>query len=320
MRKCTDHPNRLEGWSTFQPGRLREIDVRFRHLPWNVDRLMDLLGIAGTLRVIDVGCGGGMFTRMIARHLDPASELVGIDIDPDMLAAARTESAREKLPLEIDWRPGEIDELPAPDRWADLTVCHTLLCNLVDVPRALVEMVRVTRPGGVVAAVEPSRRYLNYDPFISERLKQLSAKASRIVGAHLAWLRSRTQDPNPTPIPPEQLPARYPELFHRAGLTDVILDCDPCTFLLSDPRFDRDELVRWFADYADELDATREHHRTLFVGPDGMTEHEFDEYHALRVESYRRYARNPELIASTHYVQTSFDVIVRGTVPEAPRT
>jgi len=51
-----------------------------------------------------------------------------------------------------------------------------------------------------------------------------------------------------------------------------------------------------------------------------MTEHEFDEYHALRVESYRRYARNPELIASTHYVQTSFDVIVRGTVPEAPRT
>jgi len=210
MRKCTDHPNRLEGWSTFQPGRLREIDVRFRHLPWNVDRLMDLLGIAGTLRVIDVGCGGGMFTRMIARHLDPASELVGIDIDPDMLAAARTESAREKLPLEIDWRPGEIDELPAPDRWADLTVCHTLLCNLVDVPRALVEMVRVTRPGGVVAAVEPSRRYLNYDPFISERLKQLSAKASRIVGAHLAWLRSRTQDPNPTPIPPEQLPRDTP--------------------------------------------------------------------------------------------------------------
>ena len=256
-----------------------------------------------------------MFTRMMACRLEADSEVVGIDSDPEMLRAAQEASTDEALPAAIDWRAGEVDELPVPDDWADLTVCHTLLCNLADVPRALEEMTRVTRPGATVAAVEPSRRYLNYDPLMPERLKELSGKAGRIIGAHLAWLRSRTQDGNACTVAPEQLPARYPELFAGVGLTEVRMDCDPCVFLLSDPRFEGDELARWFAEYADELEATRDHTRTLLEGPDKMSRQEFQDYYDLRVESYRRYARQPELIAETHRVQASFDVIVWGLVP-----
>jgi SAM-dependent methyltransferase len=51
---------------------------------------------------------------------------------------------------------GEAERLPYPDATFDLTTCQTVLIHLADPAAALAEMIRVTKPGGLVAVAEPN--------------------------------------------------------------------------------------------------------------------------------------------------------------------
>ncbi len=90
-------------------------------------------------RVLDVGCGTGWFTRRLA-HAGYA--VTGLDIDSDMLAVAR-----EKTPHGIIWQQGDATQLPFDDDSFDCVVALTSLCFVSDWPRAVAEIVRVTRGG-----------------------------------------------------------------------------------------------------------------------------------------------------------------------------
>ena len=92
--------------------------------------------------VLDVGCGSGEFTSVLAE--ESPGRVVGADRDPDLLAAADCEGVR-----------ADAHTLPFPDDTFDVVACQALLVNLPDPARALRELVRVTRSGGRVAAVEP---------------------------------------------------------------------------------------------------------------------------------------------------------------------
>jgi len=93
-------------------------------------------------RVLDVGCGSGEFTAVLAE--ESPGRVVGADRDPDLLAAADCEAVR-----------ADAHTLPFPDDTFDVVACQALLVNLPDPTRALREFARVTRAGGRVAAVEP---------------------------------------------------------------------------------------------------------------------------------------------------------------------
>jgi ubiquinone/menaquinone biosynthesis C-methylase UbiE len=99
-------------------------------------------------RALDAGCGTGIYTR---RLVGRGAIVTGIDRDPEMLAAARL-----KAPS-ATFIEGEITALPFAADSFDLSVAVALLCFVEDPPRAVAELVRVTRPGGRVVLAELGR-------------------------------------------------------------------------------------------------------------------------------------------------------------------
>jgi SAM-dependent methyltransferase len=100
------------------------------------------------LRLLDAGCGPGSITLGFARVITPG-EVVGIDIEPAMVEAAR-QSARKSEVTNARFEAGNAMELPFSDGAFDAVFAHTLLEHVPDPQRVVGELRRVLKPGGVV--------------------------------------------------------------------------------------------------------------------------------------------------------------------------
>ncbi len=101
-------------------------------------------------RLLDVGCGPGTITADLAAHLAPG-EVVAIEREQtvvDEAAAVARERGLGNMTVEI----GDVYHLAYDDGAFDVTHAHQVLQHLSDPVAALIEMRRVTRPGGIVAA------------------------------------------------------------------------------------------------------------------------------------------------------------------------
>jgi ubiquinone/menaquinone biosynthesis C-methylase UbiE len=98
------------------------------------------------LRWIDVGCGNGAFTEELVTRCAPAA-VVAIDPSDEQLAFAR---ARPGTGM-VDFRNAGAQELPFPSASLDVAVMALAISFVPDPARAVLEMARVARPGGIVA-------------------------------------------------------------------------------------------------------------------------------------------------------------------------
>lgn len=105
----------------------------------------DAAGVGPGQRVLDVACGTGALTCVVAERVGPNGSAVGLDANPDMLAVAR------RKPVRVDWREGRAESLPFPDRSFDAVVSQFGIMFFEDRRSALREMMRVLRPGGRLA-------------------------------------------------------------------------------------------------------------------------------------------------------------------------
>lgn len=108
--------------------------------------------------VVDVGCGSGYSLPKLAQRFLPR-ELIGVDIDPEMLKVAKEELAR----ADVDARliQSSSTQIPLPDGYADLLFCHQTFHHLVEQEAALAEFLRVLKPGGILLFAESTRRYIH---------------------------------------------------------------------------------------------------------------------------------------------------------------
>jgi SAM-dependent methyltransferase len=104
-------------------------------------------------RVMDMACGDGVYSVWLAEHVGSGS-VVGVDISPAYLKAARCRADSSEYAERIAFQTGNIDGLPFPDDHFDLVWCAHSLYSLPDPIGALREMRRVVRPGGTVAILE----------------------------------------------------------------------------------------------------------------------------------------------------------------------
>jgi SAM-dependent methyltransferase len=126
---------------------------------WNADflRLMAQRWRLEAVRdVLDVGCGVGHWGATLASVLPVEARVVGIDRDPFWVEKATERAQRRPHPERFSYRVGEVQRLPFPDDSFDLTTCQTVLIHVPEPAEALAEMIRVTRPGGLVAVAEPN--------------------------------------------------------------------------------------------------------------------------------------------------------------------
>jgi len=108
--------------------------------------------------VVDVGCGSGYSLPKLAQRFAP-QQLIGVDIDPEMLAAAGEEATRAGVGVRLIESPST--RIPLPDGSADLLFCHQTFHHLVEQEAALAEFLRVLKPGGVLLFAESTRRYIH---------------------------------------------------------------------------------------------------------------------------------------------------------------
>jgi len=126
---------------------------------WNADflRLMaHRWKLEAVHDVLDVGCGVGHWGAVLADVLPPDVRIVGIDRDPFWVQKASERAEARPRPERFSFRAGEVQTLPFPDHTFDLTTCQTVLIHVPDPAAALAEMIRVTKPGGLVAVAEPN--------------------------------------------------------------------------------------------------------------------------------------------------------------------
>jgi SAM-dependent methyltransferase len=107
---------------------------------------VDFAGVADGETMLDVGSGTGALTAAIAAAA-PSSRITGIDPAPAYVDFARS---RGPGPL-VEFEVGDAQQLRFPDASFDRTLSMLILNFVPDHSRALDEMIRVTRPGGVVA-------------------------------------------------------------------------------------------------------------------------------------------------------------------------
>lgn len=112
-------------------------------------RLVAAADIDTGMRALDVACGTGIVARTVARTVGPGGTVLGVDVNPHMLAAARRAAAG--IRPDIEWRQGDAVALPMDDDTVDVVLCQEALQFFPDPVAALREFRRVAVPGASIA-------------------------------------------------------------------------------------------------------------------------------------------------------------------------
>jgi len=99
-------------------------------------------------RVLDIACGTGVVTRLAAQKVGVEGQVTGLDLNPGMLAVARSLSPGSGA--SITWVESSAVAMDVPDAAFDVVVCQQGLQFFPDQPAALREIRRVLVPGGRV--------------------------------------------------------------------------------------------------------------------------------------------------------------------------
>jgi len=97
--------------------------------------------------VLDLGCGGGIDTILAAHAIAPAGTAIGLDMLPEMLEVAAANAAAGGV-RNVEWRQGELETLPLPDRSVDVAISNGVVNLSPRKSRVFAELFRVLRPGG----------------------------------------------------------------------------------------------------------------------------------------------------------------------------
>lgn len=160
----------------------------------------DLLGAREGMRLLDVGCGIGDDVRALAALVGASGRVVGPDNSETMLAKARELSAQASPAGEFVL--GDLLALPFDDATFDGCGAERVLIHSADPARALAEMARVSRPGGVVVVTEPDMEALTFHASQHELVRRLAL-----------WHCERVRN--------GRIGRYLPELFAQAGLTAI---------------------------------------------------------------------------------------------------
>lgn len=120
----------------------------------NLWRAIELPELAGAMpragRGLDVGCGDGVLTRILAELAEARWELVGVDPDPAECALA------ERSGLYAAVHETGADQIPEPNSSFDFAFANSVLEHIPDLAPCLKEVGRCLKPGGLFFATVPS--------------------------------------------------------------------------------------------------------------------------------------------------------------------
>jgi SAM-dependent methyltransferase len=139
---------RYEAW---HEERDRASEEHLPTAPWHLSTLRHLPDLRGK-RVLEIGCGRGVFAKVLAER---GADLVAADFSETAVSYAETRLQG----WDAETLVADIQAIPFPDQSFDVVVSQETVEHVRDPRRALAELVRVMRPGGLLIVTGPN--YLN---------------------------------------------------------------------------------------------------------------------------------------------------------------
>ena len=97
--------------------------------------------------VLDLGSGAGIDVFLASREVGPTGRAIGVDMTPAMVSRARKNAAEGDY-SNVEFRLGEIENLPIADQSVDLIISNCVINLSPAKPRVFAEAMRALRPGG----------------------------------------------------------------------------------------------------------------------------------------------------------------------------
>jgi arsenite methyltransferase len=164
-------------------------------------------------RVLDLGSGGGFDCFLAARKIGKTGKVIGVDMTPDMLDKARANARKGKY-TNVEFRLGEIENLPVADGSVDVVISNCVINLSPDKKRVFEEAYRALGPNG---------RLMVSDIVLLEELPEVVRNNAEAYGACIAGA---------------EIKSKYLGLIEKAGFRDVkVLEEAnfPIEDVLSDP-------------------------------------------------------------------------------------
>ena len=139
--------------------------------------VLDRVGIRPGERVLELGPGPGAFTVDAARRVGPEGRLVVVDIQPEMIAQVEKRVWEAGL-TNVETHVADAYHLPLEDESVDRAFLVTVLPEIPDQARALAELRRVLKPGGLLSITE---EFADPDyPFAFETIGRVEAAGFKL--------------------------------------------------------------------------------------------------------------------------------------------
>jgi SAM-dependent methyltransferase len=205
-RAPVDDPNTVYALGSSR-GESARLERQADELAPDSSALLDRVGLRRGDSAIDVGCGPRGIIELLHERVMPGGRVIGLDGDPTHVTMASEFVANRGLnDVEIVCADARQTGLEAAS--FDLVHHRTLLVTVPEPAALLAEMVRLARPSGVVAGLEPDTEHaICYPPHPAfDRLSEI----------FMAVFTRNGADP--------RMGRRLPELYRQAGLEDVQLE------------------------------------------------------------------------------------------------
>lgn len=148
---------------------------------------VDRMNLGPGLKILDVGCGTGTTTRVIAKRAGPQAAVVGLDPAEAMLTVGRNaELDPDGAP--IDWVLGSGEHLPFDDHEFDRITAQFSLRNMTDWTQGLREMIRVLKVGGELTILEMVQPVTSLGSLARSGLDAITANISNEALTPYQWL------------------------------------------------------------------------------------------------------------------------------------
>lgn len=253
--------------------------LRFLATKWRLEELRT---------VLDVGCGIGHWGRLLGAILGTECRLTGVDREVLWVQKATERAKAAGWGERLRYQVAAAEQLPFDDHTFDLVTCQTLLMHLGKPERALAEMVRVTRPGGLLLAAEPTNVL---GPVLLDGIAL--HEPIEVIASLLRFQLQCQQGKANLGEGNDLIGDSLPVMFHSAGLQDVEMRLNDRVNPILPPY--GSSAARALAEQAQELAArdlwmwNRETTRRYFVAGGGR-EAEFEIHWTATLDFLRRVA------------------------------